>query len=98
MPNLPADWRAARERKNKKVAEGRMSKSRVAMRQLGVPVILFVLHTVSNKASLNQIKSEHGEAAERNERRKRGMQGELGESVLIEEEHGEIETKRRHQK
>lgn len=67
-----------REEKDKelKVSEGRKSKTRVVMRQR-CSCILFVLHTASNKASVNQIKIEQGEAAERNERRPAGMQREL---------------------
>ena len=57
--------------------------------------ILFVLHTASNKASVNQISREHGGAAQRDERRQAGMQEELGrEFSFIENEHGEMEKQK----
>lgn len=58
MPNLPTDWRAARERKNIKWV--RAGKAR-HQRGKSVPVTLSVLN---NKASLNQIKSKRGVAAQ----------------------------------
>lgn len=94
MPNLPTDWRAARDRENKTVAEGRMSKSSAEMRQKTISVILFLLHTVSNEASLNKIKSEHGETAERNGWRQTALQRELGRRNVLDEHEHETETRK----
>ena len=75
-----------------------MSKSSAEMRQKKKKnnslSFLFLLHTVSNEATSNKIKSEHGEAAERNGWRQTVMQRELERRNVLDEHEHETETRK----